>query len=175
MMRWIGTIVGIVAVGGAFVFAPDNRTGDATTSTDASVQRGRYLVTIGGCNDCHTPEYMARNGDVPEHRWLTGNPVGFSGPWGTTYPTNLRQHLGTMDEERWVRHARTLETRPPMPWFNLQRTSEDDLRAMYRYIRSLPADDTRVPEFVPPGQSPVTPHIVMTPQPPPAATGNRDQ
>jgi len=164
-----------MAVGATFMFAPDSRTGDATTSADPSVQRGRYLVTIGGCNDCHTPEYMTKNGNVPEHQWLTGNSLGFSGPWGTTYPTNLRHLLGTMDEESWVQHARNLETRPPMPWFNLQFMTEDDLRAMYRYIRSLPGDDTRVPEFVPPGRPPATPHIVMTPQPPRAASSDRNQ
>jgi mono/diheme cytochrome c family protein len=132
----------------------------------ADVERGRYLVTIGGCNDCHTPGYLMKAGNVPEDRWLIGDSVGFSGPWGTTYPSNLRSLLADMSEDDWVRYVRTLETRPPMPWFNLRAFAEDDLRAMHRYIRSLPADDRAVPDYVPPDRQPETPHIVMVPQAP---------
>ncbi len=71
------------------------------------------------------PGYLTSAGDIPEDRWLVGDSLGYSGPWGTTYPTNLRHHLGTMDEDTWVEHARTLKTRPPMPWFNLRAFSED--------------------------------------------------
>ena len=39
----------------------------------ADVQRGRYLVQIGGCNDCHTPGYANANGKVDEKLWLTGD------------------------------------------------------------------------------------------------------
>lgn len=132
----------------------------------ADIERGRYLITIGGCNDCHTPGYLAKAGDVPEDLWLIGDSTGFSGPWGTTYPTNLRSKLAGMSEDKWVEYARTLETRPPMPWFNLRAFAEDDLRAVYRYIRSLPANDSPVPDYVPPDQQPTTPHIVMVPQAP---------
>ena len=44
------------------------------------IQRGRYLVTIGGCNDCHTPGYAEAAGKVDEKLWLTGDPMGFRGP-----------------------------------------------------------------------------------------------
>lgn len=88
------------------------------------IERGRYLVRIGGCNDCHTPHFVARNGEVAEERWLIGDSVGYSGPWGTTYPSNLRNLLASMDEDAWVRYAQTLETRPPMPWFNLRAFAE---------------------------------------------------
>ena len=80
---------------------------------EADVDRGRYLVTVGGCNDCHTPGYLVKAGNVPEDRWLVGDSIGFSGPWGTTYPSNLRRLLANMSEDDWVRYARTLETRPP--------------------------------------------------------------
>jgi mono/diheme cytochrome c family protein len=165
MRPWIIAGAAILCLGGALVVAErahDRGMADA----DVSVGRGRYLVQIGGCNDCHTPDYMAKAGDVPEDRWLVGTSLGFNGPWGTTYPTNLRRLLRTMDEDSWVRHARTLETRPPMPWFNLRAMSEDDLRAMHRYVRSLPADNAPVPDYVPPDQPPRTPYIVMVPQTP---------
>lgn len=35
---------------------------------------------------------------MPEGEWLTGDVVGFRGPWGTSYPTNLRLSLGAMTE-----------------------------------------------------------------------------
>ncbi len=53
-------------------------------------ERGRYLVRIAGCNDCHTPGYAESGGLLPEARWLVGDKLGWHGPWGTTYPTNLR-------------------------------------------------------------------------------------
>ncbi|MDK1374120.1 MULTISPECIES: hypothetical protein [unclassified Sinorhizobium] len=139
---------------------------DPGSGGTADTERGRYLVTIGGCNDCHTPGYTANAGKVPEDRWLIGDAVGYSGPWGTTYPSNLRRLLATMSEDDWVRHARTLETRPPMPWFNVRAFAEDDLRAMHRFVRSLPPNDAPVPDHVPPDRRPTTPHIVMVPQPP---------
>lgn len=130
------------------------------------VQRGRYLVTITGCNDCHTPSYLARDGNVPENRWLIGGSIGFSGPWGTTYSTNLRRLLRTIGEDDWVRYARSIETRPPMPWFNLRAMTEDDLRAIYQFVTALPPHDGAVPDYVPPGRQPRTPYIVMVPRAP---------
>ena len=41
----------------------------------SQVERGKYLVTIGGCNDCHTSGYMENNGKVNEENWLTGSPL----------------------------------------------------------------------------------------------------
>jgi mono/diheme cytochrome c family protein len=52
----------------------------ATPADKASIERGRYLVSISGCNDCHTGGYAETGGKTPEADWLTGVPVGFSGP-----------------------------------------------------------------------------------------------
>ncbi len=63
----------------------------------ADAKRGRYLVQITGCNDCHTPEYASNESKVDEKLWLTGEMLGWRGPWGTIYPANLRlvaRHLG---------------------------------------------------------------------------------
>ena len=57
---------------------------------DPQVARGRYLITIAGCNDCHTPNYPQSGGKTPEKEWLTGDALGWRGPWGTTYAPNLR-------------------------------------------------------------------------------------
>ena len=65
-----------------------------------TVERGRYLIATSGCNDCHTPGYSESGGTLPAHHWLVGAPLGFQGPWGTTYPTNLRLLVQGMDRFR---------------------------------------------------------------------------
>jgi hypothetical protein len=109
---------------------------------------------------------MQKGMDVPESQWLTGVPLGWKGPWGTTYASNLRLFLKDLDEASWVQIARTRNTRPPMPWPNLHAMSDGDLRSVYRYIRSLPVTGERTPEYVPPGQEPATAYVEMVPQTP---------
>ena len=128
-----------------------------------AVERGRYLVRIGGCNDCHTAGYPEAGGKVPEGQWLTGSPVGFRGPWGTTYPANLRLVLAPMSEAQWLARARS-EMRPPMPWFNLRDMTDDDLKAIYRYVRELGPAGQPEPAYAAPGQKVDTPYIVFEPQ-----------
>ena len=77
------------------------------------VEHGRYLVTIMGCNDCHTPLKMGPTGPEPDmDRFLSGHPADFpmpavdtaalknwvlfahtntaiAGPWGISYTANL--------------------------------------------------------------------------------------
>ena len=132
-------------------------------STEEAVARGRYLVVIGGCNDCHTAGYPEQGGKVPEGQWLEGAPVGFQGPWGTTYASNLRLVVSRLDEDGWLEHARQ-ERLPPMPWFNLQRMTDADLKAIYAYIRSLGVPGTAAPAYVAPGGKVTTPYIVFVPQ-----------
>lgn len=137
----------------------------AADSRTDMIARGRYVATIGGCNDCHTPDYAMKNGDVPESLWFTGDSLGWRGPWGTTYATNLRMYLAGMTEDQWVQNARTLKARPPMPWFNLRKMEEQDLRALYRYVRSLGAPGKPAPAYLPPDKQPSGP-VVMFPAPP---------
>jgi mono/diheme cytochrome c family protein len=123
------------------------------------VHRGRYLVQIAGCNDCHTPGYAPRNGQVDVKLWLTGDTVGWAGPWGTTYATNLRLLLAGMSERQWIQYARRMEPRPPMPWFNVRAMSDADLKAIYAFTRSLGAAGTPAPAYVPPGQKAAGPVV----------------
>ncbi|MBI5460918.1 MAG: c-type cytochrome [Gammaproteobacteria bacterium] len=132
-------------------------------SNKQALERGRYLLIAGGCNDCHTPGYMQSEGKVPEPAWLTGNSVGFQGPWGTTYPTNLRLHVQKISEAEWLARARK-PMRPPMPWFNLRAMTDADLRAMYRYIRELGPTGTPAPAAVAPGVAVTTPYIEFVPK-----------
>jgi mono/diheme cytochrome c family protein len=167
MKRWIVAGATALCLGAGAMLAKFALDVAATESSMVDpIERGRYLVKIGGCNDCHTPGYRSSGGNVSEARWLIGDSIGFRGPWGTTYPSNLRRLLAAMDEKSWVTYARNIKARPPMPWFNLRAFTEKDLNAIYRYIRFLPADDHAVPDYVPPERQPVTPHIVMVPQAP---------
>lgn len=139
--------------------------GTATTAyaADARVARGRYLVEITGCNDCHTPGFGQKNGQVPEQEWLTGVPVGYQGPWGTSYPANLRLIINSMSEAQWLKHARQ-ERMPPMPWYSLRAMSDADVGAIYAYVRSLGPAGVATPAYVAPGGKVSTPYFVFVPQ-----------
>ena len=128
-----------------------------------SIDEGRLLAKLGGCNDCHSPGYAESAGKTPESEWLTGGRYGLRGPWGTTYPANLRLLLAQMSEDEWVEYARTFETRPPMPWYDLREAPESMLRGFHRFVLSLGDPGKPVPDFVPPGEEPSTPYIVFAP------------
>lgn len=134
-------------------------------------EAGRYIVRTGGCNDCHTPNFTVMGEKVPESQWLIGNPIGFKGPWGTTYPQNLRRFVQPFTAAQFVEVVRKRHDRPPMPWSQLHAMSDADLKAVYAYLKQLgaahglaqPASD-----WVPPDREPSTPFILMVPQPPSA-------
>jgi mono/diheme cytochrome c family protein len=134
------------------VFAQDKK-------ADPLLKRGKYLVQIGGCNDCHTPGYPEKGGKVPEAQWLTGDIVGWHGPWGTTYATNLRLYFQGLTEEVWVKEGKALKARPPMPWFNLRDMTTTDLRALYRYVRHLGPAGKPAPAYLPPDKTPPQPYV----------------
>jgi len=142
----------------------------ASAQSDAtSIARGRYLVATSGCNDCHTAGYAENGGKTAQSDWLVGTPVGFRGPWGVSYPANLRLTVQSVTEEEWLKFAR-VERLPPMPWFNLRDMNDDDLRSMYRFIRSLGAKGVRAPAPVAPNANVGTPYIQFTPQNLPAVS-----
>ena len=139
---------------------------DAKSAGASPLARGRYLVMIGGCNDCHTDGYAPSGGVTPEKDWLLGSgPLGFRGPWGTTYAPNLRLTASKMREDAWVKYGKELKTRPPMPWFNVNAMSEPDLRAMYRFIRNLGPVGAPALPYLPPEKEPKSPYI-QWPAPP---------
>jgi hypothetical protein len=135
-------------------------------SGGSELARGEYLVTIAGCNDCHTVGWNQAPGQVPVARRLTGNPVGWHGPWGTSYAVNLRLLVSRMTADAWVTYIGGMQSRPPMPWFNMKSMAESDLRAMYAYIHSLGPAGEATPEPLPPGEVPKTPYLNAVPQPP---------
>lgn len=133
------------------------------------VERGRYLVLTGHCNNCHTDGYQQSGGQTPEKGWLTGRDIGHRGPWGTTYPANLRLNVGKMSEAEWVAYASTLKGLPGMPTWSLRATHAEDLRAIYQFIKHLGPYSLPSQPALPPGEEPKTRYIYVVPGPPPAA------
>lgn len=134
--------------------------------TPEIMERGKYISQFGGCNDCHTAGYAEAAGNVPQEIWLSGSPIGHNGPWGTTYASNLRLIAASMTEDEWVPFLATLETLPPMPWFNLRLLPESDMRALHAFICLLGPAGEPTPKALPPGVAPQTPYIVIVDAPP---------
>jgi cytochrome c553 len=144
----------------------------------SSVERGAYLVTIMGCNDCHTPlgpdgrpmtqfKLAGHPPDAPIAGYQ-GGPLGsfaltntsWAGPWGVSFARNLTPErdtgLGKWTEADFLKAARTGQKPngaimlPPMPWPNLAALTEADLKAMWAYLQSLQPIQNAVPDNVPP-------------------------
>lgn len=135
----------------------------AHVAAASPVAAGEYLTVVGGCNDCHTPTWNETFGQTPADERLVGLPVGFRGPWGTSYPANLRLSVQGKSAAEWIAMVRNRKGMPPMPWMNLHRMSDRDLGAVHAYLVSLGPKGRPAPAYVPPGQEPATPYIVFEP------------
>ncbi len=156
------------------------------------IERGKYLVTIMYCNDCHTPYKMGPNGPEPDmSRMLSGHPeamklppppkpsgpwvvaftgtnTAFAGPWGISYTANLTPDqntgMGIWTEDMFLKAMKTgkhLGTsrviQPPMPWPWIGKATDEDLKAIFAYLKSIPPITNHVPDYEPPpapGQTP---------------------
>lgn len=168
--------------------APSTLDGGGFTPTDlaSQIERGRYIVSFAGCDDCHTPKKMGPNGpEMDFSRRLSGHPEGsglprapqlpegpwlavaswdltaWYGPWGTSYAMNLTPDvntgLGIWTEDMFLRAIRTgrhmgqsRPILPPMPWEVIRNMNDEDLRAVFAFLQSLPPVHNRVPEPLPP-------------------------
>ncbi len=149
-------------------------------------KRGMYLVTFGGCNDCHSPKNFGPEGvTFDSSRLLSGHPatdnlppfdpaalkpgnyILFSpgltaaiGPWGISYPANLTPDsatgIGAWDADIFIKTLRSGKhlgqadgrpIMPPMPWESVRNLNDDDLKAVFTYLRSLPPINNRVPNY----------------------------
>jgi hypothetical protein len=88
--------------------------------------------------------------------------TAWAGPWGISYAPNLTPHpetgLGIWTEEMFVAAMRTgkhmgagRDILPPMPWRSVASLTDDDLKAVYAYLRSIPAIRNQAPSPEPPG------------------------
>ena len=135
----------------------------ASAQGEVSVERGLQISVIGGCHDCHTEGYSEAEGKIDPEKALKGSSVGWRGPWGTTYPANLRIIASTISERGFVVILKNMRSRPPMPWYNLRAMEESDMQSLYQYIKSLGEPGEQVPGFVPADQEPTTPYIPIAP------------
>ena len=118
------------------------------------VKRGEYLVNVAGCADCHTPQ-------------VRGQPIkgldfagGFilTGPWGRVATANITPDpsgIPYYDEQLFlqVMHTGYVKARPLkqiMPWWDFREFHEDDLKAMFAYLKTLPPVKHRVDNAEPP-------------------------
>jgi len=145
----------------------------ATPKQDPVV-RGRYLVTIMSCNDCHTPGYLYGAPDTS--RRLSGSDLGWIGPWGVVHARNLTPDMetgiGSWTIEQIVTALRTGNTpdgsqlAPIMPWMNYADIlDQDDAVAIASYLKSLPPIVHKNLDRIPPGQKPTGALVTMSPPP----------
>ncbi len=130
---------------------------------EVSIAKGARIAVIGGCHDCHTAGYAESNGVVDPAMALKGNPVGYQGPWGTTYAPNLRIVAANHSEDDFVEYLKTFETKPPMPWFNVHAFNEPEMRSLHQYIVSLGEVGDPAPDYVPPDGKVTMPFTVFAP------------
>lgn len=183
----------VLAVFSAAIFACNSANDSVTTAetkndTSATaadpVSRGKYLTTIGGCNDCHSPKIMTAQGPtVDPTKILSGHPAGsklppivksdwfqmapdltaFAGPWGISYAANLTSDsatgIGAWPEDTFIKTIRTgkhlgnpngRDILPPMPWQEVAKMTDEDLKAVYAFLQSLPPINNKVPAPVAP-------------------------
>lgn len=139
-----------IAVGLAALIA----SGTLAIGDDAQVARGKYLVSVIGCTDCHTPGSLLGQPDMS--KFLGGSNVAFVVPgMGAFVPPNL-----TPDDEtglgKWtIDQIVTAFTKgiddegrhlaPSMPYMNFANLTADDATAIAMYLKTLPPVSNQVP------------------------------
>ena len=125
----------------------------APAAPEGLAARGKYLVTIGGCSDCHTPGSFFGKPDPA--RFLGGSDVGFAMPRGVFVAPNLTPDKAT-GLGSWTRKeivtALTTGRRPDgrmlagiMPWRSFAHLSKRDALAIATYLKALPKVSHQVP------------------------------
>ena len=118
----------------------------ANTATDR-IARGRYLTRIGGCIDCHTPEdqmhHPIQGMEFAGGKQVEGLPARSANL--TPDPSGISYY----DEEMFVRVMRTGHVgaralNPPMPWWVFRNMSDDDLKGIFAYLRTVKPVHNRV-------------------------------
>jgi mono/diheme cytochrome c family protein len=139
------------------------------------INRGKYLVTLGLCTDCHTPGYFFGKPDMT--RYLGGSEVGFEIPGlGVFYGRNLTPDvdagIGAWSADEIVTAIQT-GTRPDgrilapiMPWHAFAELTKQDTYAIAAYLKSLPPVANHVPGPFGPTEQPTS--FVFKIVPPPA-------
>lgn len=117
--------------------------------------RGKYLVTMASCTDCHTP--MDKGQPIKE-KYLGGG-THFTANGHTVVVSNITQDKATgiggwtdAQIERAIRFGQRPDGRmlnPIMPWAAYNRLSADDMKAIIQYLRTVPAVSSEKPKEEP--------------------------
>jgi mono/diheme cytochrome c family protein len=157
MLKRAASLAGAVVVAACALVELSPLPSPAEAQGRASPQqigRGKYLASLGGCSDCHTPGYFLGKPDMT--RYLAGSEVGFEIPGlGVFHGPNLTPDketgLGSWTDKQII-DAMQKGTRPDgrvlapiMPWRALAKLSPQDAQAIVAYLRSIPAVKSRVP------------------------------
>jgi mono/diheme cytochrome c family protein len=149
-------------------------TSAAEAASKKTIERGKYLVTFGGCFDCHTPGYFFGKPDMA--RYLGGSDVGFEIPGlGVFVAPNLtpdpQTGLGKWTEDEIVtalqpgRRPDGRELAPIMPWRAFANLTKSDAQAIAAYLKSLKPVSHQVPgPFGPDEKVPVFRMKVVPPE-----------
>ena len=124
-----------------------------TAAAETQVERGRYLTTVGGCHDCHTPGNLLGKPDFTKA--LSGSEVAFAMPGlgvfaGPNLTPDKETGLGSWTSQQIVT-AITTGARPDgrmlapiMPWQSLSKLTNPDALAIAAYLKSLPPVKNKV-------------------------------
>lgn len=182
-------VIGVIACNSSTQLSANHEgiTPEPSWNNDSMINRGRYLVNIMGCNDCHSPMIMTPQGPGPDtSRLLSGHPqnmqlppvdknvqgyvlfsmsgTAMTGPWGTSFAANITSDetgIGNWTEEQFFKAIRegkykglenTRSLLPPMPWPAYSHASDDDLKAIFRFLKSTRPVNNLVPAYIPPDQ-----------------------
>ncbi len=139
-----------------------------------AIERGKYLVTFGGCFDCHTAGYFFGKPDMA--RYLGGSDVGFEMPGlgvfvGPNLTPDPETGLGKWTEAQIVTALQTgkrpdgRELAPIMPWRSFANLTKSDAQAIAAYLKSLKPVAHQVPgPFGPDEKAPVFRMRVVPPE-----------
>jgi mono/diheme cytochrome c family protein len=105
------------------------------------LERGKYLVTLAACSDCHTPQ--SKGQDIPGMEFAGGSIL--EGPWGKVASANITPDpsgISYYNEALFIQTLRTGYVRARklnqiMGWWDYRHLSDDDLKAIFAYLRTL--------------------------------------
>ncbi len=123
---------------------------------DAQIARGKYLVAIAGCSDCHTPGGMLGSPDMK--RYLGGSDVGFSIPGegvfvGNNLTPDTETGLGKWTADEIVTAIRKgkrpdgSELSGVMPSASFAHLADDDVYAVAAFLKSLPPVSNKIVSY----------------------------
>jgi len=158
---------------GAAAVALSMWAGPTAAADDSQLARGRYLVSIAGCSDCHTPGGMLGSPDMK--RYLGGSDVGFSIPGqgvfvGQNLTPDVETGLGKWTSEQIVTAIRKgkrpdgTELSGVMPYNSFANLTDEDAFAIAAFLKSLPPVNNKVVSYRPGEQVPISVSAVLPPE-----------